>query len=115
MPESLLKINEAAVGRSVVIELMGDVDAGTAPDLKKALDAQLSKGVKSIVMDFSGLNYISSAGIGVLNAALHSLKTSGGKMAIANPGKAVKDTLDVMYFSKKVPIYSTVDSALKEM
>ncbi|HEY1406600.1 MAG TPA: STAS domain-containing protein, partial [Spirochaetota bacterium] len=80
---------------------------------KEAIDKAVASGKTKIVFDFSGLNYISSAGIGVLNAALNVLKGKGGAMAIAGAGSTVRDTLDVMYFTKKVDLFPTVADAIK--
>ena len=113
MAEALLNIKESSSGSAHVIAVEGEIDAKTSPDLKHVLDSAIESGKKKIILDFSSLKYISSAGIGVLNAALHALKSSGGAMAIVNPEKTVRDTLDVMYFSKKVVVYSSLQSAIK--
>lgn len=112
MAEATLRIVETSKDAAHIISLVGEVDAKTAPQLKEVLDAALANGKKKIALDFSSLTYISSAGIGVLNAFLHALKNTNGTMVIANPSKIVRDTLDVMYFSKKVSVYPDLQSAL---
>ena len=115
MSEAILKISESVEGGVSVISPAGDIDAHTAPKFKEAIDKQISSGAKNIVFDFSSLNYISSAGIGILNAALNSLKGKGGKMAIAGANAAVLDTLEIMYFTRKVPALKDIKSAVAKV
>lgn len=111
MSEAILKISVSVNEGVCIIAPSGDIDAHTAPQFKDAIEKNINSGNIRIVFDFSSLNYISSAGIGLLNAALNSLKGKGGKMSIACASPAVLDTLDVMYFTRKVPARKDIDSA----
>jgi anti-sigma B factor antagonist len=115
MGQASLKITDSKQGAALVIDLDGDVDAHTAPSLKDAIDKAVASGKVKIVFNFSKLNYISSAGIGVLNAALNTVKGKGGKMSIFGANKTVWDTLDVMYFTKKVSVHKQLEDSLKEV
>jgi anti-anti-sigma factor len=48
---------------SVVITLVGDLDAAGAPILQDDVERALQQDVKRLVLDLSGLNYLSSAGL----------------------------------------------------
>lgn len=108
-----LKITNTSEEGFTVLHLEGDIDAHTSPVLKEAIDRAIEKNTVNIIFDFAGLNYISSAGIGILNAALNTIKARKGKMGIAAANKTVHDTLEVMYFSRKVGIFPTVAEAIK--
>ena len=115
MGEAVLQITEKITDGVCIITLSGDIDAHTSPSFKEAIDKNIASGNIRIVFDFSALNYISSAGIGVLNAALHTVKGKGGKMSIACASKTVYDTLDVMYFTKKIAVKNDLASSIKEV
>jgi anti-sigma B factor antagonist len=115
MGEAVLKITEKVSEGACIIVLSGDIDAHTAPSFKDAIEKNIEAGNVRIVFDFSALNYISSAGIGVLNSALNTVKGKGGKMSIACANKTVYDTLDVMYFTKKIPVRNDLGSSIKEV
>lgn len=115
MGDAVLNITEKISGGACIISPAGDIDAHTAPLFKESIDKSIAGGKIRIVFDFSGLNYISSAGIGVLNAALHTVKEKGGKMSIACANKMVYDTLDVMYFTKKIPVRNDIDASVREV
>jgi anti-sigma B factor antagonist len=110
-----LKITESTSGKVTILALSGDIDAHTSPILKEAAEKCTASGKLNIVFDFSGCSYISSAGIGVLNALLNALKAKGGKLAIACANKTITDTLEVMYFTKKVMLYADTASAVKNL
>ncbi len=115
MSEAILKISESVNDGFCIISPAGDIDAHTAPLFKEAIERNITSGNIRLVFDFTSLNYISSAGIGLLNAALNSLKGKGGKMSIACTSSAVLDTLDIMYFTKKVPARNDIQSAVAEV
>ncbi len=115
MGEAILKIGESSESGATIIAPAGDIDAHTAPQFKESIDKNIGAGNIRIVFDFSKLNYISSAGIGILNAALNTLKGKGGSMSIACAIPSVLDTLDVMYFTKKVPARNDIRSAINEV
>jgi len=115
MGEAILKITEKISNGACIMALTGDIDAHTSSLFKESIDKNIAAGNIRIVFDFSGLNYISSAGIGVLNAALHTVKGKGGKMSIACANKTVYDTLDVMYFTKKISVKNDLESAINEV
>jgi anti-sigma B factor antagonist len=110
-----LSVNVSMKSGVAILECVGDIDAHTSSQLRDVIDKNVAAGNVKIVFDFSKLNYISSAGIGVLNAALNTVKSTNGKMAIAVCSDAVRDTLEVMYFHKKVDIHLTVDDAVKRV
>jgi anti-sigma B factor antagonist len=113
MSEAQLSISEKNEKGICVLACEGDIDAHTAPVLKNAMDKAIAAGKVRIVCDFAKCNYISSAGIGVLNAALSDVKGKNGSLGIARANKMVEDTLDIMYFTRKVRLYPTVDDAVK--
>ncbi|WP_410606456.1 STAS domain-containing protein [Amycolatopsis sp. lyj-109] len=53
-------------GRTLVVAVDGDVDLGTAPMLRQALDAALSRTPRRIVVDLSLVRFLNSVGLGVL-------------------------------------------------
>ena len=64
-----MTITKNASDGTLYITLEGRLDTNTAPQLEAELKASLS-GVTELDLDFSGLEYISSAGLRVLLAAL---------------------------------------------
>ena len=74
----------------------GRLDTNTSPELEAAV---ATEGVREIVFDFAGLEYISSAGLRVLMGAQKALAAFGGKVTVVNPNAMVKSVLDITGFS----------------
>ena len=91
-----MEIKKNAVGENLTIELVGRLDAVTAPQLEKELGTSLD-GVKVLVFDFAQLEYIASAGLRVLLVAQKRMNKQG-KMSIKNVSEEVKEVLDMTGF-----------------
>ena len=107
MSNAALTIEEKRIGEKAILALMGELDAKTTPTLKAKLDALLAGGVKHLLVDCGRLTYVASAGIGALNAALKTLKDNGGKLILSALTNEVRDTMDLMFFTKRVQTYPT--------
>ncbi len=115
MGDANLSVEESNFEGKSVLVLTGDIDAKTAPVLKEALEKRIAAGQTVFILNFSGVSYISSAGIGVLNAALTLVKGKGGDIVLAGVSPVVRDTMEVMYFTKKIRLYKSVPDAAKSL
>jgi len=92
-----MTITKKQDGKALEIALEGRLDTMTAPELEKELHASLD-GAESLVLDFSNLNYISSAGLRVLLSAHKTMCVKGG-MKVTNVNEIVREVFDVTGFS----------------
>ncbi len=92
-----MTIEKKQDGAALEISLAGRLDTITAPELDKEVRASLG-GVEQLTLDFSGLEYISSAGLRVLLSA-HKTMSSKGGMKVKNVNEIVQEVLDVTGFS----------------
>lgn len=84
-------------GTALEIALEGRLDTMTAPELENELNRSLD-GVKSLVLDFSKLDYISSAGLRVLLSA-HKIMNARDGMKVKNVNEIVQEVLEVTGFA----------------
>ena len=87
-----MQIEKTVEGEKLTIRVVGRLDTTTSPDLEAAIKLD---GVKEVVFDFSGLEYISSAGLRVLMTAQKAMSSSGGGMSVRNPNETVKGVFDI--------------------
>lgn len=80
--------------KTLSITLNGELNTLTAPNLNSLLENELPK-ITSLILDFSGCDYVSSAGIRVLLATFKQLKQSKGNMRLINVGENFKEVLEV--------------------
>ena len=71
-------------GRVLRVSLDGSLDGTTAPQLEADLAERVRSGLSLLVLDMKNLDYISSAGLRVVFKTSKSLRSVGGKLALAN-------------------------------
>ncbi len=79
----------------LILAADGGLNADTASDFVKQLEALVDAGVKKIIVDCTGLDYISSYGIGVLMRLHKKLTKHGGDVKIASPKGFVLKVLHI--------------------
>jgi|GEM_PF-3827438 anti-sigma B factor antagonist len=72
------ELGDSVEASRAVVYLEGDCDLYSAPKLKVSLLKKLDDGVRHILIDMSGLNYLDSTGVGVIISVLQAVKRSGG-------------------------------------
>lgn len=83
-------------GADLTITLNGRLDTTTAPQLEAELKAALP-GVEHLVLDFAGLQYLSSAGLRVLLAAQKTMNKQGD-MVVRSVNETIAEIFDVTGF-----------------
>ncbi|MBU3819630.1 MAG: STAS domain-containing protein [Candidatus Faecalibacterium intestinavium] len=83
---------------TLTLLLEGRLDTATAPQLEKQLNEALD-GVTHLVMDFSSLEYISSAGLRVLLSAQKRMNKQGD-MVLRNVNEVISEVLEITGFSE---------------
>ena len=92
-----MTIDKKLNGTNLEIALGGRLDTTTAPELEQELKGSMD-GAETLVLDFSKLDYISSAGLRVLLSAHKAMNPKGG-MKVINVNEIVKEVFDVTGFA----------------
>ncbi len=92
-----MNINTEKNGNEFIISIEGRLDTITAPELETIVRTSL-EGIISLVLDFSKLEYISSAGLRVVLTA-QKIMNKQGKMVIRNVNSDVHEVFDITGFS----------------
>lgn len=92
-----MEIKKNVSGSTLEVALVGRLDTTTAPELEAELKDSY-EGVEELKLDFSQLEYISSAGLRVLLSA-QKVMNKQGKMAIYNVNEDIMEIFDVTGFS----------------
>ena len=89
-------INRNETGEFII---EGKLDANTSPELEKLILANAERFGK-IILNFSGLTYISSAGLRVVKILHMTMKKSGGELAVTNVSPTVMEVFEMTGFSQ---------------
>lgn len=93
----MLNIRKTIENGNATFALEGRLDTVTAPELEKELRESL-EGVRELTLDFSKLEYISSAGLRVLLAA-QKLMNQQGSLKVTNVNETIMEIFEVTGFS----------------
>ena len=92
-----MTINKLFEGESLTLTLSGRLDTNSSPALEAELKQSVG-GVKELIFDFSGVEYISSAGLRVLLAA-QKVMNRQGSMKLIGVNDDVMDVFEITGFS----------------
>ncbi len=92
-----MNITKTQNGTSLTISLEGRLDTTTAPELEQALKGGMDA-ANTLTLDFSKLDYISSAGLRVLLSAHKAMSKKGG-MKVTHVNEMVMEVFDVTGFA----------------
>ena len=95
-----------------VISVFGEIDAGSSIYLDNAFKEALENGEKKIATDLSGLEYISSAGLGVFISHLEEFKNNEVSLVLFGISESVKQVFDILGLEKLLRIVSSEADAL---
>jgi anti-anti-sigma factor len=110
-----VELTERRAGKTVVLAPIGRIDMASADQFRDRLLPLISSaaaGGESVVLDFSGVDYISSAGLRVLMLAAKEAKSSGGKIAVAALQPLVNEIFQISRFDKVLPCHTGVNEAV---
>jgi len=82
----------------VIICLNGFLDAHTSNILEKKFEELLSLKSFKIVVNFSGLTYISSAGLGVFMAYIETMRNNSGDIKLCGMTDKIFNIFDMLGF-----------------
>jgi stage II sporulation protein AA (anti-sigma F factor antagonist) len=95
-----------------VVKVSGRMDAVTAPEFEKTVNAWIDEGEKCFVIDLSTLEYISSAGLRSILVIAKKLKAINGKILLAAMEESVNEVFEISGFNSIIPIHVTVHAAI---
>jgi anti-anti-sigma factor len=97
-----------------IVALRGSLDSKTSPQAQQALDGILADGRRTLLIDFTPLDYISSAGLRVLLATAKRLSAAGGALRLFGLNETVREVFDISGFSTIFAVFATEADALRE-
>lgn len=92
-----MTLTKTTDGASLTIQIEGRLDTGTAPQLEAEL-SQSADGMEKVYLDFSKLEYISSAGLRVLLSTQKKMAKRHGELIIRGANDTVKEVFEITGF-----------------
>lgn len=92
----IIEVDYLVAEALTVIRLVGSIDSHTYDRLESEFEKLYAKGAYRIVIDMSGVGYISSAGTGVIIGALGPTRSHNGDLVLINLASEVSAVLDLL-------------------
>ncbi len=89
------------------VSVEGFLDAHTVPEMEKIIHNLIQEGKYKIIVDFSALSYISSAGLGVFMSVIGDVKNNNGDIILMKMPPKIYKVFDLLGFTE---IFSIVDN-----
>jgi anti-anti-sigma factor len=109
--EVSVEIGERRDGDILILSPAGRIDNDTSADFQTKLLAALTPGA-AVLVDFSRVEYISSAGLRALMMGSKQAKATKGRLAVAALGPVVKEIFEISRFSLVVEVFDTAEHGL---
>jgi len=106
---------EISYGDVIAIAPSGRIDLTNAENFRDALLGAVDRSKQAIVIDFSGIDYVSSAGLRSLMIASKAAKAKGVAIGIAALRPMVKEVFVISRFHLVFPLFDTVREALVKL
>jgi anti-anti-sigma factor len=91
-----MEITQHPRGELLELRLNGRIDATWGDHLSTTIEKAVRAGSHHIALNCSGVNYISSLGIGVIVRHYNELKSVNGSLVVTYPSKFVRQILDTV-------------------
>ncbi len=109
-----MEITQRVEGDVIVFLPEGRIDTQAATDMDQALQSAVSAGKHNMVVDMSGVDYISSAGLRTLAAVLVRSRAEGGDLKLSGLNERVTRVFNIIGFDLLMSIHATPEAAIAE-
>lgn len=110
--EGAVDLKEEKKGNVTVLKLKGRLDAITSPRTEMRIFECINNGQHQILLNFSEVDYLSSAGMRMLLSTTKKLKTLSGKLVLCSVNVNVMDVLRMSGFDHVLEITADQDVGL---
>ena len=85
----------------LIVSLTGDIDHHTVSEMRSEIDRELMRnGIKNIMLDFSGVPFMDSSGLGLIMGRYKKVSALGGRIFISGTSSNIKRMLQMSGINK---------------
>ncbi len=96
-----MTIRTEHIGTTLVVKLSGELDQSCAGEIRGDIDRQLRLSpIKNLILDFAGVSFMDSSGIGMILGRYKQIKARGGKTMIIRAKPQVDRILELSGLKK---------------
>ena len=93
------------------VDLIGSIDSATYTILELETTPLITSSTRGIVIDMTGVDYVSSMGIGIILKIKKALESHKGKLVLTNLQPQVRKVFDIIKATPGTAIFQSVEEA----
>jgi len=94
---------------AVILKPTGSIDSTSTQLMESQIDSLIEKNHSRIVIDFSNVDFISSAGVGIFLGTVSRLRSEGGDLFFMNMPKHIEDVFDIINLKSYFTTIESID------
>lgn len=98
-----------------VVSLRGRFDAPSAPDAEAVFKRLMQDSVSRVVVDFSGVEYISSGGLRVIIMLAKALEKTNGQMVLSGMNPFVSEVFEITNLATRYRIVPSCEDGIRTL
>lgn len=111
-----MNIETETLANAIILKPLGRIDQNTAPSFQKSLLDALDGGKdRQVVIDMSGVDFLSSIGLRALMIAHKRCQTNGAKLALFGLTPVVREVFSISRFDTVLRSFDARDQALASL
>ena len=107
-----MSLNIDAKGKVKVVNLAGKLDVNLSVSIEAELEQLVESGSHFLILELSGIEYLSSSGIRVFISIMRKIKDKNGRLVLACVPDIIKKILKTVELEDLFEVYDTVDDAV---
>lgn len=110
-----MRLSTETYNNYLIVHLEGELDHHSAEEVRRKIDSEYyDKGLTNMVLNFRGLNFMDSSGIGLVMGRYKNCNEQGGKVSIVNIGPNLEKILQMSGLMKIINVYPSIEEAIKD-
>jgi anti-anti-sigma factor len=94
------------------ITLVGTLDAPSTMSIENEFQSLVSQKGNQVIIDLSGVDFMSSYGLRMFLVAAKEVHTNGGALYLAGPNQKVMQVIQMAGYDTMFPVYESVEEAI---
>ena len=108
-----MKVTTSQTGDTQIFTLSGRLDSEAAPDFERQCFEDIRSETQALILDLTGLEYLSSAGLRTILSTGKSIQAKGGKLVLCVPKGLTLQIIEASGFHKLFTVCNSLEEAGK--
>lgn len=100
-------------GDKLIVSLIGELDHHSAEEVRVKIDDRIERdNIRKVILNFSGVTFMDSSGIGVVIGRYKKMQNRSGKLCVAEINGRVNKVFEISGMYKIINVYRNIDEAI---